>query len=132
MREWVIELPWSAPPVKPNGGYGNRYAHAAKVKQVRQAGGLLARDAEIPELARCQVLLEWHVGDRTKRDADNLVMLLKVLCDSISGGRAAKKVATDWNVVPDDAPEWMDKLMPRVVYVKGQPKRMTFTVREIP
>lgn len=128
----MLELPWPAPPVKPNGGYGNRYAHAAKVKQVRQEAGLLARAAGIPELGRCQVLLEWHVGDRTKRDADNLVMLLKVLCDSISGGRAAKKVATDWNVVPDDAPEFMDKLMPRVVYVKGQPKRMTFTVREIP
>lgn len=124
----MLELPWAVPPVKPNGGYGNRYSHAAKVREARQAAGLLARNAKVPALGRCEVLLEWHVGDRIARDVDNLCWTLKPLCDALS---SAKK-PTDHRIVPDDTPEWMVKPMPRIVYVKGQVKRMTLTIRELP
>ena len=128
MREWVIDLPWATPPVKPNGGHGNIHAHARKVKQARQVMGLLARKAKLPKLGRCEVLLTWHVGDRIARDADNLAWTLKPLCDALSSGKGA----WDHVIVQDDTPEFMVKLMPAIEYVKGQPKRMSFRVRELP
>lgn len=128
MREWVLELPWAAPPVKPNGGYSNRYAHAAKVKAARQAMGVLARNAKIPPLGRCEVLLTWHVPDRIGRDVDNLAWTLKPLCDALS----SVKKPTDHMIVPDDTPEFMVKPMPTIEYVKGQRKRMTVRIREVP
>jgi hypothetical protein len=128
VREWLIELPWATPPVKPNGGHGNVYAHAAKVRGARQAMGLLARNAGIPKLARCEVLLTWHVGDRIARDVDNLAWTLKPLCDALS----SEKKPTDHRIVPDDTPEHMVKLMPVIEYVKGQRKRFTVRVRELP
>jgi len=128
MREWLIELPWSVPPVKPNGGHGNIHAHARKVKQARQVMGLLARNAQIPVLGRCEVLLTWHVGDRIARDADNLLWVLKPLCDALAG---AGKQPWDYPIVPDDTPEYMRKLMPEISYVAGQKKRMTLTIREV-
>lgn len=128
MREWVIELPWATPPVKPNGGYSNRYAHSAKVRDARQTMGLLARAAKIPRLEKCRVLLTWHVGDLITRDVDNLVWSLKPICDALS---SAKK-PTDYRIVPDDKPEFMEKPMPAIVYEKGQRKRLTVTVTEVP
>lgn len=128
MREWLIELPWATPPVKPNGGHGNIHAHARKVRQARQVMGLLARQAKLPKLGRCEVLLTWHVGDRIARDADNLAWTLKPLCDALSSGKGP----WDHVIVPDDTPEFMVKHMPAISYVKGQPKRMTFMVRELP
>lgn len=128
MREWTIELPWATPPVKPNGGHGNVYAHAGKVRAARQAMGLLARSAGLPPMARCEVLLTWHVGDRIARDVDNLVWTLKPLCDALSSG----KKSTDHKIVADDTPEFMVKVMPAIEYVKGQRKRMSVRVREIP
>lgn len=127
-ERWAIEFPWDAPPIKPNGGYANRYAHAAKVREVRQTAGLLARSAGIPRgLDRVRVSLVWYVPDRRKRDADNLVMMLKAVCDGMTAdGR--KRVSTDWPVVEDDTPEQMDKVMPRIVYRKGTRKRLVVFV----
>ena len=123
---WEIELPWSTPPVKPNGGHGNIYAHAAKVKSTRQTMGALARKAGIPPLGRCEIWLTWHVGDRIKRDADNLVWMLKPLCDALAGTKPG-----DHKIVPDDTPEYMTKHMPNISYAYGQPKRFTLTIKEI-
>jgi crossover junction endodeoxyribonuclease RusA len=128
MREWVLELPWATPPVKPNGGHGNVYAHAKKVKAARSIAGLLARNAKIPMMGRCEVLLTWYVPDRVARDVDNLAWTLKPLCDGISSG----KKPWDHPVVQDDTPEFMVKHMPVIVYEKGCQKRMTLTVRELP
>ena len=127
MREWTIELPWSTPPVKPNGGYGNRYSHAGKVKATRQAMGLLGRAAGLPVMGRCEVLLTWHVGDLIGRDVDNLVWTLKPICDALSSA----KQPTDHPIVKDDTPEHMVKPMPVIAYVKGQRKRMSVRVREL-
>lgn len=124
----MIELPWATPPVKPNGGHGNIHAHAGRVKRARQVMGLLARQAKIPRLGRCEVLLTWHVGDRIARDVDNLAWTLKPLCDALSSG----KNPWDHVIVPDDTPEHMVKPMPVIEYVKGQPKRMSVRVRELP
>lgn len=120
-------LPWDAPPVKPNGGHGNIYAHAGKVKEVRKAAGILAWSAAIPPLPKCRVELVWYVPDRRKRDADNLVWTLKPICDALSSSRQPH----DHQIVPDDTPEFMEKLMPRIVYAPGESKRLVLTITEM-
>lgn len=124
---YVIRLPWSVPPVKPNGGHGNRYAHAAKVKNTRQTMGLLARKAGIPWLGRCDVQLTWFVPDRIKRDADNLAWTLKPLCDALAGTRPG-----DHKIVDDDTPALMVKHMPTIIYRPGEPKQLVVTITPLP
>lgn len=121
--EWVIPLPWDVPPVKPNGGYGSIYGHAAKVKQARTAMGLLARKANIPPLTKCRVQLTWYVPDKIRRDVDNLAWTLKPLCDALAGTKPM-----DWKIVDDDTPEFMEKLMPDIVYRPGQRKELVVTI----
>lgn len=126
-RTWEILLPWSTPPVKPNGGHGNIYAHAAKVKSTRQTMGLLARKAGIPWLGRCEIQLTWYVPDRIKRDADNLVWSMKPLADALAGNKPH-----DHKIVEDDTPELMVKHMPAILYRPGQPKQMFIHITELP
>ena len=124
---WTIALPWAAPPVKPNGGHGNVYAHAKKVKATRQTMGLLARKAGIPWLGRCEVQLTWYVPDQIKRDADNLAWTLKPLCDALAGTKPM-----DHRIVDDDTPDLMVKHMPVIVYRPGQRKQLVITITEPP
>lgn len=127
-ESWAIELPWDSPPIKPNGGYANRYAHARKVKDVRKTAGLLARQARIPlGLDRVRVQLVWYVPDRRRRDVDNLWMTLKALADGLTadGGKGGEY---DWPVVEDDTPDQMEKPAPRIVYAKGTRKRLVLFV----
>lgn len=126
MRTWEIVLPWTVPPVKPNGGHGNIYAHAAKVKSTRQTMGLLARKAGIPWLGRCEVRLTWYVSDKIKRDADNLVWTTKPICDALAGTKPG-----DHKIVDDDTPDLMVKHMPAIVYRPGEPKQMVLTITAI-
>lgn len=126
-RSWEIVLPWTVPPVKPNGGHGNIYAHAAKVKSTRQTMGLLAKKAGIPWLGRCEVALTWYVSDKRKRDADNLVWTLKPLADALAGNKPH-----DHKIVDDDTPDLMTKHMPEIIYRAGGEKQMVVTITELP
>lgn len=122
-RTWEIILPWTVPPVKPNGGHGNIYAHAAKVKSTRQTMGALAKKAGIPWLGRCEIQLTWYVPDKRKRDADNLVWTLKPLADALAGDKPH-----DHKIVEDDTPDLMTKHMPEIIYRAGGEKQMVLTV----
>lgn len=118
-RQWVLTLPWSAPPLSMNdrGGWRGR---APKIAQVRADVLTLARAAKVPPLGRCEVLLTWHPMDRRHRDADNPAATLKVCCDAL----------VDAGIVPDDVPRFMRKLMPVLgPVVKGG--RVTLTITEI-
>lgn len=126
-RSWRIDTPWSVPPVKPNGGHANRYAHAKKVRDARTTFGLLARKHLIPQLDRCRVELVWQVPDRIARDVDNLAWTLKPICDALAGRRPL-----DHQIVPNDTPEWMEKPMPRIDYRPGEPKLLYVIVTELP
>ena len=129
-QTWVIDLPWESPPVKPNGGHGHWAKNAQAVRRTRADMGKLARHHKIPRLQHATVRLVWHVGDRRKRDEDNLVWMLKPLCDAIS--ESTRPRPFDWPIVPDDGPSFMTKHMPRIEYVKGQQKRMTLTIEGTP
>jgi crossover junction endodeoxyribonuclease RusA len=98
---------------------GNTRAHwrqrSADTQRVRtdvlrlsQAAGL----HRVGPVRHVVVELVWAPGDRRRRDADNLWPLLKVACDAIA--RGPRKGWTGLDVVPDDTPEYMTKLAPRI------------------
>ncbi|QXW04031.1 hypothetical protein [Rhodococcus globerulus] len=74
---------------------------------------LLAKSASVPTgLAHATVSLHYQPAANRKRDADNLVPVLKACCDGL----------VDHGLVADDTPDLMQKLMPLIhPAVKGQP-----------
>ena len=117
-REWVIVLPWSSPPLSLN----DRTHWRVKAKTTADIRGTVATMCRhtIAPLPACDVVLTYNPRDRRRRDADNLVGLLKVACDAI----------VDAGVVTDDTPDLMVKHMPVIgPVVKGG--RLTLTVTEV-
>lgn len=106
---WALVLPWETPPLTLNQRFAHRAQQWALVKKVRTTGALLVRAQRIPRLGRCRVTLTWYVRTKHRRDADNITATLKALCDGL----------VDAEVVADDTPELMDKLMPVITYRPG-------------
>ncbi|MFC9786454.1 hypothetical protein [Rhodococcus sp. NPDC127528] len=78
---------------------------AKRTREMRQAVRLLARTARLPrDLDRVEVVLAYRPRDRRRRDADNLVPVLKACCDGL----------VDHGLVADDTPDLMRKHMPRL------------------
>jgi crossover junction endodeoxyribonuclease RusA len=121
MREWTLDLPYTAPPLSLNGARGNHYAHARQVKQVRRQAAFLAQQAKIPPLARCTIELHYAPRDRRDRDPHNLVATLKPIEDGI----------VDAGVVPKDTPEFVPPTTPVIDPPTGGPGRLYVVVREL-
>lgn len=119
-REWTLDLPWPNPPLTLNQRGHWRTKHTA-IRQVRYAAATLARQQQIPTLARCQVELWWEPADNRRRDADNLVATLKPLCDGL----------VDAGIVPDDVPAFMVKAMPEIGSPR-RPPRLWLLITELP
>ena len=116
--EWVIHLPWKAPPLSLN----QRMHWAVKsrlTKEVRLIAKVKAR--HIPDLEKCSVELLWFVNTKHRRDTDNPVLTLKALCDGL----------VDAEVVPDDTSEYMHKLPVRIVYRPKVAAGMHLIVSEV-
>jgi len=96
----------------------HRMAEAKITRELRTLMKVLAGVLE--PMDHCEVELVWIVGDKRKRDEENIVPVLKALCDGL----------VDAGLVVDDVPAYMRKLMPVVRYVKGGPARFEFTVKE--
>lgn len=119
MREWTVSLPWQSPPLSLN----DRMHYKLKArwtKTVRGTAFFLARQARIPELARVEVQLLYAPRDGRRRDEDNLVATLKPLCDGL----------VDAQVVADDDPAHMVKLIPRILPPQ-RPPAMWLRIREL-
>lgn len=110
-----IRLPWPSPPLS-----SNQRLHWARkadlTRTVRETTRLLGRG--ITPQRHVTVGLVWVVGDRRRRDADNVVPTLKACADGL----------VDAGVVPDDTPEFMSKTMPVIRYVKGATPRLLLTI----
>lgn len=121
-REWRIRIGgWRTAPITAN--QRHHWAKKAKlVAQVRELGEIVVRAHRVPELPRVEVLLVWTVNTRARRDVDNIVPTLKALCDGI----------VDAQVVPDDIPFYMRKLMPEIVYEQGSTPHFDLILRELP
>lgn len=81
--------------------------------RVRTTTARLAKAASVPTgLAHATVTLCYRPKTNRKRDADNLVPVLKACCDGL----------VDHGLTADDTPDLMTKAMP-VIHdaVKGQP-----------
>lgn len=112
----TVTTPWERPPLTANQRFHWRKT-AAIVKDVRRWAALSFSGVQV--LARPAIVqLDWHVPDKRRRDADNLVPTLKALCDGL----------VDAYVVPDDTPDLMDKRMPRIIHTPGQKARLVLTV----
>lgn len=97
--EWTIRLPYTKPPLSLNDRTHWR-KKASITKAIR--AHVAAAAAVIPVCDRAAVTLYYVPRDARRRDADNLIPILKAACDGI----------VDAGVVPDDTPELMTKHMP--------------------
>lgn len=107
---WQLHFPWPKNPLPMNGGYGNRYAHAAAARSTRASAYFLAR--QLPRLERIRVQLVWEVVTRGTRDEDNLGDLAKRLVDGLRDDPPRGLSS----VVPDDTPEYVVREHPRINY----------------
>lgn len=114
----TFTFPWVKAPLSLNYRL-HRMAEAKITKDLRSM--MHAKARHIPEMGRCEVLLTWVVNTRRRRDEENIVATLKPLCDGL----------VDAEVVPDDTPQFMRKLMPVIRYEKGVVQRFEFTVTEL-
>ena len=119
-REWELVFPWPRPLL--NANQRMHWAQKATItRQVRGAGELMMRDANIPALGRVEIGLDWYVKDRRRRDPDNLFPTYKALADAL----------VDAEIVPDDTPEYVTRLMPRIVSDPYTEPRIILTVKEL-
>ncbi len=99
---WTLELPYSKPPLSMNDRIHWR-ARARITQHLRASAFYLARNASVPVGCRhATVCLHYRPRDNRRRDADNLMPVLKAACDGL----------VDHGLVADDTPELMSKLMP--------------------
>ena len=98
----------------------HRMAEAKIVKELRSTMHALARN--VPEMERCEVWLTWYVKSSRRRDEENIVPVLKALCDGL----------IDAEIVTDDTPAYMHKHMPRIeLAAKGDVAHFALTIREL-
>jgi crossover junction endodeoxyribonuclease RusA len=114
----TIVLPWKKPLLNLN----TRQHWAAKARDtetVRSVTAMLCRDLD--QAPKVRVQLSYTPRDKRRRDADNLVGMLKAICDGI----------VDAGVVPDDTPEFMVKEMPEIRPPEGKSARMELLVEAL-
>lgn len=111
----IFELPWVTPPLSMN-GREHHMVKARKVRQMRLTAYSIALVRHLPVgLDHVTVALVYRPRDKRRRDADNLVPVLKACCDGL----------VDYGLTADDTPDQMTKHMPRIeAPVKGQPGAM--------
>lgn len=109
---WVLELPYPKPPKGLSAN--DRVHHMVKARataEVRRLVVLLARAKQIPPMQRVEVQVVWVVTDKRRRDSDNAAPLAKAIFDGLAADKGVSA-----HIVPDDAPEFMTKHMPRIEY----------------
>ena len=116
----TFTFPWTKAPLSLN----YRMHRMAEAKVVKELRSLMHAEARrIPDLGKCKVELVWWVNTHTRRDEENIVPVLKALCDGL----------VDAEVVEDDTPRYMTKMMPAIIYVPKAERLSCFqlTVSEV-
>lgn len=109
----TIELPWEKPPIRSNGSRGEHRAHAAKVRNAREAAAVCGRayfmaNGELP--SPCIVTMIWTVSNRIERDSMNLAWTMKPCIDGfVDAGLWSKD---HFGIIPE--------ARQRIEYVKGK------------
>lgn len=101
---YVLPLPGHKPPrgLSPNGAHGHWSAPAKARRVLKAATVTRVRQARIPlDQEHVHVSLHYVPKERRKRDADNLVPILKPCLDALTARRGGA------GVIPDDTPEYV-------------------------
>lgn len=112
----VLTFWWERPPLNANQRL-HWAAKATKTREIRSAA-MWAAHAIRPRPSRVTVQLVWVVTDRRRRDSDNIYPTFKAMCDGL----------VDAGIVPDDTPEYMNKLGPIIRYEPGGTARLELEV----
>lgn len=121
--EYVLELPWPTPPLSANDSGRHWAKKARQIREVRQAGFLLARQAKIPACVRVRVCLHYRPKVRRRRDSENLAPTVKALVDG---------ALVDARVVADDSDEFVERYGPVIhPVVDGEPARLWLVVTDL-
>ena len=116
----TFTFPWTKAPLSLN--YRMHKMQEAKI--IKELRSLMHAEARrIPDLGKCRVELVWWVNTHHRRDEENVVPVLKALCDGL----------VDAEVVEDDVPRFMVKMMPAIVFVSKKERLacFTFTVTQV-
>lgn len=114
----TFRFDWARAPLSMN----DRMHWGKKAKITKQIRALThATVRRVPELTRIEVALEWVVGDKRRRDVDNVMPTFKAMCDGL----------VDAEIVEDDIPALMTKLMPVIRYEKGATPHFELTIKEL-
>lgn len=116
-RDHIIRLPYTKPPLSLN----DRKHWRAKAKITADIRRHVAEQSQaIPACSASEVWLHYVPRDGRRRDADNLVPILKACCDGL----------VDAGVVPDDTPELMRKHMPLIDVANRADPHLYLVVKE--
>ena len=77
-------------------------------------------------MQRCRVEIVWVVRDQRRRDADNPDPMCKAIYDAIGSDRGVGA-----RLVPDDAPEYMEKPRLRIEYRPGCDPHFEVTITDL-
>lgn len=95
---------------------------AKRVREVREMARQLAIANGVPSLRKISVELHYCPRDKRRRDPLNLVAMLKPIEDGL----------VDAKVIPDDNPEYLEPLMPKIDAPNTHTtRRLYFVIREI-
>jgi crossover junction endodeoxyribonuclease RusA len=120
INAWLIPIELTRPPLTANQRLHWRKKAAITADFRRD---IAARVAHIPAVTKCRTQMVWFVTDKRRRDVDNLVPTFKVMCDAL----------VDAGIVPDDTPEFMEKVMPVIHLVDKElgPAMLQLIIEEI-
>lgn len=116
---YTLDLPYEKPPLSMN-DRKHHMARARITRQIRSTTAWLAKEAKVPTgRDHVEVRLHYRPRENRRRDADNLMPVLKAACDGL----------VDAGLVDDDTPELMHKLMPVIHPAeKGCPGALWLTI----
>lgn len=113
--KWLLELGYTKPPDGLSANWRGHWATKARsTAAVRSLVCWLATEAGIKPMQRCQVEVIWVVADKRRRDADNAAPLAKAIFDGLGADKGVSA-----QIVVDDDPAHMVKLMPRIEHRPG-------------
>lgn len=102
-RRWQIELPFTRPL-----SLNHRVHYMVRAKataEVRAAAAEVVELAGVPPLTHLRSWIEYSPRDQRRRDPINLIPTLKACEDAL----------VDAGVVPDDNPEFVESVMPKIL-----------------
>jgi crossover junction endodeoxyribonuclease RusA len=127
-----IDLSYERPPLRSNGGHGNRYVRARIARDLIDEVMAKARALHIPACQHLTIQLHYAPGRCQRIDSHNLHPTVKPAVDALA--RPARKVKDPrhaWrglSLVPDDTDEYVTILTPKIHFPPEPGPRCWLTI----